>query len=446
MTSTVIGLYDDMQSAQQVVRELRDHGIGNDRISLVANDASGEYSGQLGSTTTGKGRKGKKDDTDGTEAGAGIGAVLGGIGGLLVGLGALTIPGIGPVIAAGPLATAVSGLVGAGVGAAAGAATGGLLGALVDMGIPEEQAEYYTEGVRRGGTLVVVEADDHMVDQVRDIMDRFDPVDVDQRASQWREGGWQGFDQQAQPYTRAQMQEDRSRFGTRTVDAGEEARIPVVEEELRVGKRRVERGGVRVHTRVTEQPVEENVHLRQERVSVERRPVDREIRPGDMEAFREGTIEVSEMGEEAVVEKRARVAEEVVVRKDVEERDETVRDTVRRTDVEVDEGAGREARMTGDMTGMSDRSSAYRGHYQTNFANSGYQYEHYEPAYMYGSQLRGYEGYQDWEWDRVEPEARQAWEQRNPGTWDRIRDAVRYGWDNMGEASRTQSTTRGQRR
>lgn len=439
MTSTVIGLYDDMQSAQQVVRDLRDRGISNERISLVANDASGEYSGMLGGKAT-KGRKGKKDDTEGAETGAGIGAVLGGIGGLLVGLGALTIPGIGPVIAAGPLAAAVSGLVGAGVGAAAGAAAGGLLGALVDMGIPEEQAEYYTEGVRRGGTLVVVESEDHEVDHVRDVMNRHNPVDIEERASQWRTAGWQGFDHEATPYTSEQMLSDRESFGTRTLDTGEEARIPVVEEELKVGKRQVERGGVRVHTRVTEQPVEENVHLRQERVSVERRPVDREVRSGDMEAFQEGTIEVTEMGEEAVVEKRARVAEEVVVRKDVEEHDETVRDTVRRTDVDV-EGAER-----GRMTGMADRSTAYRGHYQTNFANSGFQYEHYEPAYMYGSQLRDYEGYRDWEWDRVEPEARKSWEQRNPGTWDRIRDAVRYGWDNMRDTARDTSTTRGQTR
>jgi uncharacterized protein (TIGR02271 family) len=362
------------------------------------------------------------------------------LGGLLVGLGALTIPGIGPVLAAGPLAAAVSGLVGAGVGAVAGAAAGGLLGALVDMGIPEEQAGIYAEGVRRGGTLVTVETEDRDLDRVRDVMNRHDPVDIDERASQWRSSGWQGFDANAQPY-QADQSMARREGSARQVNTGEEVRMPVVEEELKVGKRQVERGGVRVHSRVTEQPVEENINLRQERVSVERRPVDRPVSSGDMDAFKEGTVEVTEMGEEAVVEKRARVAEEVVVRKDVEETPETVRDTVRRSDVEVENTGGRMRGQAGDMTGMSDRSSAYRGHYQTNFANSGYQYEHYEPAYLYGSQLRDYEGYQGWEWDRVEPEARQAWEQRNPGTWERIRDAVRYGWDSMRDTARDDMNT-----
>jgi uncharacterized protein (TIGR02271 family) len=433
MTSTVIGLYDDMRSAQATVRELRDMGIANERIGLIANDTSGEYAGQMGDG----GRKGSQmaDDDSGAETGAGIGAVMGGLGGLLVGLGALTIPGIGPVLAAGPLAAAVSGLVGAGVGAVAGAAAGGLLGALVDMGIPEEQAGIYAEGVRRGGTLVTVETEDRDLDRVRDVMNRHDPVDIDERASQWRSSGWQGFDANAQPY-QADQSMARREGSTRQVNTGEEVRMPVVEEELKVGKRQVERGGVRVHSRVTEQPVEENINLRQERVSVERRPVDRPVSSGDMDAFKEGTVEVTEMGEEAVVEKRARVAEEVVVRKDVEETPETVRDTVRRSDVEVENTGGRMRGQAGDMTGMSDRSSAYRGHYQTNFANSGYQYEHYEPAYLYGSQLRDYEGYQGWEWDRVEPEARQAWEQRNPGTWERIRDAVRYGWDSMRDTAR----------
>lgn len=435
MTSTVIGLYDGIQDAQQVVSALHDLGIANDRISLVANDASGEYAGQLGGSA--KARPGKQDD-GGAETGAGIGALVGGLGGLLVGLGALAIPGIGPVLAAGPLATAAAGLVGAGVGAATGAATGGLLGALVDMGLPEEQAGYYSEGVRRGGTLVTVAAEDTELDRVRETMNRFNPVDIDERASQWRSSGWRGFDAKAKPYTGEHLKTERDRVSTRTLKAGEEARIPVTEEELRVGKRQVQRGGVQVHTHVIEQPVEESVRLRQEHVSVERRPVNREIGADDMQAFKEGTIEVTEMGEEAVVEKRARVTEEVVVRKEVDERAETVRDTVRRTDVDVEQ--------TGARGGQADYATAYRGHYQTNFANSGYEYEHYEPAYMYGGQLRGYENYRGWDWDRVEPEARQAWEQRNPGTWDRIRDAVHYGWEVQGDMTRQEGGTSRQRR
>jgi uncharacterized protein (TIGR02271 family) len=113
-----------------------------------------------------------------------------------------------------------------------------------------------------------------------------------------------------------------------------EAVIPVVEEELRVGKREVEKGGVRVTSKVTETPVEEQVRLREEHVNVERRPVDRPLSEAD-NAFREGTIEVTERAEEAVVAKQARVVEEVVVNKDVNERTEQVRDTVHSTDVDV---------------------------------------------------------------------------------------------------------------
>jgi hypothetical protein len=113
-----------------------------------------------------------------------------------VGLGALTIPGLGPVLAAGPLAIALSTLLGAGVGAAAGGVTGGLLGALIGLGIPEEEAEYYAEGVRRGGVLVTTQVQDGIADQIVNILDRHHPVDIHQRAAQWKEQGWKGYDLQ----------------------------------------------------------------------------------------------------------------------------------------------------------------------------------------------------------------------------------------------------------
>jgi uncharacterized protein (TIGR02271 family) len=122
---------------------------------------------------------------------------------------------------------------------------------------------------------------------------------------------------------------------TRAASEGE-AVLPVIEEQLRLGKRTVEKGAARVSTRVEEVPVEEQVTLREENVTVERRPVDRPVENAPA-AFREGTIEVTEMAEVPVVAKEARVVEEVVVGKNVTERTETVRDSVKRTDVEVDE-------------------------------------------------------------------------------------------------------------
>jgi len=134
---------------------------------------------------------------------------------------------------------------------------------------------------------------------------------------------------------------------------GGEARIPVIEEEVRVGKREVEGGGVRVRTRVVERPVEEAVRLREERVNVERRPVNRPVSEADLNAFREGTFELRERSEEAVVDKTARVVEEVAINKEVGERTETVRDTVRSTDVDVEETAGTRARRA-TATGRAD--------------------------------------------------------------------------------------------
>ena len=125
---------------------------------------------------------------------------------------------------------------------------------------------------------------------------------------------------------------------TRQINAGQTAAIPVVEEEIAVGKREVERGGVRVHTEVQERPVQEQVNLREEHVKVERRPVDRPASEADIARARQsGTLEVRETAEEAVVQKQARVVEEVRVGKEATERTETINDTVRRTDVEVEE-------------------------------------------------------------------------------------------------------------
>jgi len=132
--------------------------------------------------------------------------------------------------------------------------------------------------------------------------------------------------------------------------------VQAAEEELRVGKREVGRGGVRVRSYVTERPVEEQVELRQEHVTIERRPVDREITPGD-HAFEERTIEAVERGEEAVVSKTARVTEEIGLRKDVERETETVRDTVRKQEIEVeDERTTRDsATRTNQGTVVTDR-------------------------------------------------------------------------------------------
>ncbi len=190
---------------------------------------------------------------------------------------------------------------------------------LTSISVPESAARVYEEGVRNGGTLVTLRAEEKESDKAMSIIERYNAVDVSDRLSQ----------AQASGSTDANL-----RTGTATQN---DIAIPIMEEQLQVGKRQVERGGVRIYSNVTERPVEAEVRLREEHVHVERRPVDRSVSNADMSAFKEGVIEVTEMSEEAVVSKQARVVEEVVVGKDVRERSETVHDTVRRTEVDVKE-------------------------------------------------------------------------------------------------------------
>lgn len=436
MTKTIVGLFDTFAEAQTVVQDLVDGGFDRSRISVVANDAQGEYASYANNSGE------HSNAADGAGAGAVTGTVAGGVLGLLVGVGALAIPGIGPVLAAGPLAAALgSTALGAGIGAAA----GGLLGGLIGAGVPEEDANYYAEGVRRGGSLVTVSSSDDMAERAYDIMQRHGAVDIDERGAQWQGSGWSRFDENAQPYTaqeissfstaRASSPSTTSRATTSntsttnrtTVDG--DAVLPVMEEEIRVGKRQVQGGGVRIFTHVTETPVEEQVSLREETVHVERRTVDRPITDADMAAFKEGTIEVTTTSEEAVVSKQARVVEEVVIDKDVQERTETIRDTVRRTDVDVEQiDASRSVGST-NVSSFESFDSDFRSNYTGNFASSGYTYDQFAPVYRYGYGLGTNQRYSSGEWTTVEPEARRQWEERNPGTWEQFKDAIQYSWN-----------------
>lgn len=195
----------------------------------------------------------------------------------------------------------------------------------------DDDANHYTEAVRRGQTVVTVDCEsEEQADRVEDILERFD-ADVDDRDTSY-EG-----DRSTAYAATSRTDYDETNADTARLREGGEATLPVMEEELQVGKRQVERGGVRVRSRVVERPVEEVVRLREERVNVERRPVNRAVTDADLQAFREGTFEVTERAEEAVVNKQARVVEEVAINKEVGEHTETVRDTVRRTDVDVEE-------------------------------------------------------------------------------------------------------------
>lgn len=202
---TVVSLYDNIEDARDVVEDLVDEGINRDNISLVARDVEGTYGSYLESDYE---RAEGEEVGEAATGGAVGGAVVGGLTGVLVGLGAFAIPGIGPVIAAGPIAAGLT-------GAAVGAVTGGVLSALVEWGIPEEEAEYYAEGIRRGGTLVAARVADERADAVVDVMEAYDPVDIEKRVSYWRsEEEWTGYDAEADPYGPEEISEYRRRQQT----------------------------------------------------------------------------------------------------------------------------------------------------------------------------------------------------------------------------------------
>jgi len=195
---TITTLFDTYDHAASAVRALKDAGISSADISIVANNAAGTIAYD------------DMDAEEGAAAGAGVGAVAGGGAGLLAGLGAIALPGIGPVIAGGwLLATAIGALAGAALGGAA----GGLLGALANAGVPEAEAHVYAEGVRRGGTLVSVRAEDSRADAVAAILRNAAGVDIDQRRTDYLAEGWQGFDEAAPAYSEDQIRDYRTTYG-----------------------------------------------------------------------------------------------------------------------------------------------------------------------------------------------------------------------------------------
>ena len=210
----------------------------------------------------------------------------------------------------------------------------------------DETHEHYSEAVRRGSMVVTVTVqDESQIGRATEILEDCGAIDVDERVEHWKAAGYTGYDEQAKPLTRDEIDRERQT-------------LEVMQEELKVGKRAVQRGTVRVHRRVTETPVQEQVTLNEERAVVERRPVDRAATAADLAAFKEGEMEIRETSEKPVVSKTARVVEEVSIRKEAGQRTETVSDTVRRTDVDV-ERTGEQAFQPGGRrySGIERRKS-----------------------------------------------------------------------------------------
>ena len=189
---TVSRVYDTYAQANQAVSDIEGAGVPSSEVSLVANKyVSDKYDNVESVSKAG--------------TGAGIGGVLGGGAGLLAGLGLLAIPGLGPVVAAGWLASLA-------VGAAAGATAGGLVGALVSAGTSDDHAHVYSESVRRGGTLVSVRvADEDDASAIQALLDRHGPIDPVERGAEYRATGWATFDPKAPPYKPSESEIERIR-------------------------------------------------------------------------------------------------------------------------------------------------------------------------------------------------------------------------------------------
>ena len=165
MTKTIVRIYDNFSEAREAVADLVEAGFNNETISLVARDADGRLASHLERSTT----QVEAEPPESEEEGALTGGVIGGLAGMLLGLGIVAIPGVGPVLAAGPLIAAL-------MGAGAGSVTGSLIGSIVEWDVPEAEAEYYAEQVRQGGTLVSAVVPDDWADRAASLMDRHHPV------------------------------------------------------------------------------------------------------------------------------------------------------------------------------------------------------------------------------------------------------------------------------
>lgn len=197
MDKTVVGSFDDYRTAQKAAHTLMQNGFRETEVSVIASTLAGEPLASGGLTS---------EATSNTATGAVTGGLLGGAAGVALSLAAFAIPGLGPIVAAGPL---LAGLTGAGAGAVA----GGLIGALTEEGIPEEHATYYAEAVRRGGALVTVRADDVRADRAAELLRANHGIDIAARASRWREAGWTGWDASAPPYTIEEAERERRLHG-----------------------------------------------------------------------------------------------------------------------------------------------------------------------------------------------------------------------------------------
>ncbi|MEO8125725.1 MAG: YsnF/AvaK domain-containing protein [Bryobacteraceae bacterium] len=275
-----------------------------------------------------------------------------------------------------------------------------------------DDQEYYSSAARRGQAAVVVHADDSTLDRAADLLNRNGAIEVESR------------DESGLLRDTDAPRRDNA-IGT---DSASET-IPVVEQELQVGKRAVNRGAVRVYSEMSQQPVTEQIELREEHVKVERRPANRPATEADLAAADRDVVEVMETVEEPVISKRSRVVEEVRVGKEVTSRTETVRDNVLKSQVRVDDS--RKGKASGAPT--NDFDADFREDFQNRYAaDPNLTYGDFAPAYTFGYDMASHPRYKNKDFDEVSEELKTDYMRQNPNSaWERMKGAIRYGWEKV---------------
>lgn len=278
----------------------------------------------------------------------------------------------------------------------------GVFGMLLRMGIPRDDAAGYLEGIKQGGVFEAFDVPDDKEADALAIMRTRTQGTTERRTFEERR------EYEDKPLER--------RVEQRAFERTPELVIPIVEEELYVGKREVP-SSVRLDTRINTEPVEKTISLMEEKIQVERRGVDRladATLASDPSLFSERSFEFKTMAEEPVINKRARIVEEVRVHKAKKERTETIRDVLRHTEVEISEDRGVQA-------------SRYADHFKKHYGTQDLSFERVAPAYEFGERLRRRSSHGDW--GSIENRVSESWESKNPGTWQRFKEAVRAGWE-----------------
>lgn len=389
----IVALYDEREDAYEAVNALIDANIERKHISLLSADAEGEFQEELAEEAQ------EEYVAEGAARGAVGGGIVGGIIGTAIGLGSFAIPGVGPFIGAGALAAALSGI---GVGVASGT----LYGALVTWGASEMEADYYAEGIRRGGTLVAVEVPEGSVSYVSEILDEFDPIDIEERASTWRQTGWSPRNTTSETIAR---DEDMATAEARVYERNESKfRFEDYTEDFQ-----------RHHNDIYAESGKQYISYEPAYQYGYDLARDMRFRNRDWDEVRESAAVEWEESEE----------------------------TNRPWD-EVKEAVNYAwAKVTNTLSGLGDNettyetvqenefSPSYRSHYQANYFDAPYPYDYYVVHYQYGTHLAQSNQFDDDDWDMVENDVRHEWDreygQDGDSTWEEIKEAVRHGWETV---------------